>query len=69
MFKTSRKALILQSKFKNILNKNWTHSTYPKYKSNRNLCVNLLRKISKQYCSELNESNHTLVVRVQTPQN
>lgn len=66
MAKTLRKALILQLNVKNIFNKNWTHFTYPKYKSKKNLCVNLLRKISKQYFSESNKSNHILVVRVPT---
>ena len=53
MTKELRKAMMLRSKLKNILNKNKTHFNWQKYKQ-RNFCLNLLRKTKKQYFAKLN---------------
>ena len=41
------KSVMLWSEFKNIFNKNKTHFNWQKYKHQRNLCLNLLRKTKK----------------------
>ena len=54
MTKELRKAIMLRSKLKNIFNKNKINFSWQKYKHQRNLCLNLLRKTKKQYFAKLN---------------
>ena len=54
MTKELRKAIMLQSKLKNIFNKNETHFNWQKYKHQRHFCLNLLRKTKNQYFAKLN---------------
>ena len=54
MTKTLRKAIMLRSKFKNIYNKKWTDDNWENYGKQRNFCVDLLRKIKKDYFQNLN---------------
>ena len=46
-----------KSKLKNNFNKNRKHENWCKYKTQRNYCVNLLRKSKKQYFSHINISD------------
>ena len=45
---------MLWSKLKSIFNKNKTHFNWPKYKHQRNFCLNLFKKTKKQYFVKLN---------------
>ena len=47
------------SKLNNNFNKNRNHENWCKYKTQRNYCVNLLRKSKKQYFSNINVSDVT----------
>ena len=46
-----------KSKLKNNFNKNRKHENWCKYKTQRNYCVNLLRKSKKQYFSHISISD------------
>ena len=55
MAKELRKAIMLRSKLKSILNKDKTHFNWQKYKHQRNFCLSLLRKTKKtQHSAKLN---------------
>ena len=49
-----------RSKLKNNFNKNRDHENWYKYKTQRNYCVNLVRKSKKQYFSNINVSDVTV---------
>ena len=57
MAKKLRKGIMKRSKLKNNFNKNRNHENWCKYKTQRNYCVNLLRKSKKQYFSNINISD------------
>ena len=59
MTKNLRKEIMKRSKLKNNFNKNRNHENWCKYKTQRNYCVNLLRKSKKQYFSNINVSDVT----------
>ena len=59
MTKNLRKEIMKRSKLKNNFNKNRNHENWCKYKTQRNYCVNLLRKSKKQYFSNINISDVT----------
>ena len=59
MTKKLSKETIKKSKLKNNFNKNINHENWCKYKTQRNYCVNLLRKSKKQYFSNINVSDVT----------
>ena len=54
MTKNLRKAIMHRSKFKNRFNKCRTYENWCNYKTQRNYCVNLLRKTKQQYYKNLN---------------
>ena len=54
MTKELRKAIMLRSKLKNILNKDKIYFNWQKYKHHRLFCLNLFRKTKKQYFAKLN---------------
>ena len=56
-FKTKdlRKQIMVRSKLRNIFNKNRNYENWCKYKRQRNLCLNLSRKINKSFYKILNE--------------
>ena len=55
MTKHLRKTIIHCSSLKKVFNKNTTHKTSDTYKnSQRNFCVNLLRKTNNQYFENIN---------------
>ena len=59
MTKKPEKEIMKRSKLKNNFNKNRNHKNWCKYKTQRNYCVNLLRKSKKQYFSNINVSDVT----------
>ena len=59
MSKKLRKEIMKRPKLKNNFNKNRNHENWCKYKTQRNYCVNLLRKSKKQYFSNINVSDAT----------
>ena len=59
MSKKLRKEIMKRPKLKNNFNKNRNHENWCKYKTQRNYCVNLLRKSKKQYFSNINVSGVT----------
>ena len=59
MSKELRKAIMVWSKLKKKYNKNRTEENWDNYKKQKNFCVNLLRKIKKDYFNDLNIKNIT----------
>ena len=59
MTKKLRKEIMKRSKLKNNFNKNRNHESWCKFKTQRNYCVNLLRKSKTQYFSYINFSDVT----------
>ena len=55
MTKDLRKQIMVQSKLRNIFNKNRNYENWCKYKRQRNLCLNLLRKTKKSFYKNLDE--------------
>ena len=55
--KKLRKEIMGKSKLKNNFNQDRNHKHWWKYKTQRNYCVNLLRKSKKQYFSNINVSD------------
>ena len=54
MTKELRKKIMLQSKLKNIFNKERNHINWCNYKCQRNRCLSVLRKTKKEYFNILN---------------
>ena len=54
-----RPKIVKRPILKNNFNKNRNHENWCKYKTQRNYCVNLLRKSKKQYFSNINVSDVT----------
>ena len=50
------KAIMTQTKLRNIFLQNWSEENRIRYTKQRNLCVSLLRK-TKRYCENLNEKS------------
>ena len=59
MNKTLRKAIMTRSKLKRRYNFDRTTINFEKYKRQRNIYVNLLRKSKKQYFSNIGVKNVT----------
>ena len=59
MTKALRKAIMRRSKLKNLYNKNRTIFSWGNYKSQRNYCVNLLRRSKINYFKNLNMKDLT----------
>ena len=57
--KNLRKAIIHRSKFKNRFNKCRTYENWCNYKTQRNKCASLLKKIKKLYFKNLNLNDIT----------
>ena len=57
MNKSLRKAIMTRSKLKNKFNLNRTSPNFEKYKKQRNICVDLLRKSKANYYSNINVKN------------
>ena len=57
--KKLRKEIMKRSKLKKSFNKNRNHENWCKHKTQRNYCVNLLKKSKKQYFSNINVSDIT----------
>ena len=55
MTKDLRKQIMVRSKLRNIFNKNRDYENWFKYKRQRNLCLNLLRKTKKSFYKSLDE--------------
>ena len=55
MTKGLRKQIMVRSKLRNIFNKNRNYENWCKYKRQRNLCLNLLRKTKKSFYKNLDE--------------
>ena len=55
MTKDLRKQIMVRSKLRNIFNKNRNYENWCKYKRQRNLCLNLLRKTKKSFYKNLDE--------------
>ena len=55
MTKDLRKQILVRSKLKNIFNKNRHYENWCKYKCQRNLFLNLLRKTKKSFYKNLDE--------------
>ena len=55
MTKDLRKQIMVQSKLRNIFNKNRNYENWCKYKRQRNLCLNLLRKTKTSFYRNLHE--------------
>ena len=55
MTKDLRKQIMVRSKLRNIFNKNRNFKNWCKYKCQRNLCLNLLRKTKKSFYKNLDE--------------
>ena len=55
MTKNLRKQIMVRSKLRNNYNKNRDYEDWCKYKCQRNLCLNLLRKTKKNFCKALDE--------------
>ena len=55
MTKTLRKQVQVRSKLRNNYNKNRNYENWCKYKRQRNLCLNLLRKTKKNFYKALDE--------------
>ena len=55
MTKDLRKQILVRSKLKNIFNKNRNYENWCKYKCQRNLFLNLLRKTRKSFYKNLDE--------------
>ena len=55
MTKDVRKQIMVRSKLRNIFNKNRNYENWCKYKRQRNLCLNLLRKTKKSFYKNLDE--------------
>ena len=53
MTKELRKAIMVRSRLKNTYNKKRTFNNWERYKIHRNYCVNLLRKLKKNYFQNL----------------
>ena len=49
MTKDLRKQIMVQSKLRNIFNKNRNYENWCKYKRPRNLCLKLLQKNKKEF--------------------
>ena len=56
MTKDLRKQIMVQSKVRNIFNKNRNYENWCKYKRQRNLCLNLSRKTKKSFYKNLDEN-------------
>ena len=59
MTKKLRKEIMKRSTLKHNFKKNRNRENWCKYKTQRNYCVNLLRKSKKQYFSNINVSDVT----------
>ena len=59
MNKALTKAIMERSKLKNIFNRNPNDINETNYKKQRNYCVNLLRRVKKEYYNNLNPKNIT----------
>ena len=55
MTKNLRKQIMVRSKLRNNYNKNRNYETWCKYKRQRNLCMNLLRKTKMNFYKALDE--------------
>ena len=55
MTKNLRKQIMVRSKLRNNYNKNRNYENWCKYKLQRNLSLNLLRKTKKNFCKALDE--------------
>ena len=55
--KELRKEIMKRSKLRNKFNRNRNHENWCKFKFQRNCCVNLLRKMEKQYYENLSDKN------------
>ena len=55
MTKGLRIQIMVRSKLRNIFNKNRNYENWCKYKRQRNLCLNLLRKTKKSFSKNLDE--------------
>ena len=55
MTKNLRKQIMVRSKFKNNYNKNRNYENWCNYKHQRDLCLNLLRKIKRHFHKALDE--------------
>ena len=55
MAKDLRKEIMVRSKLRNIFSKNRSYEKWCKYKRQRNLCLNLLRKTKKSFYKNLDE--------------
>ena len=55
MTKSLRKQIMVRSKLRNNYNKNRNYENWCKYKRQRNLCLNLLRKIKKNFYKVLDK--------------
>ena len=55
MTKDLKKQILVQSKLRNIFNKNRNHENWFKYKRQRNLCLNLSRKTKTSFYKKIDE--------------
>ena len=55
MTKSLRKQIMMRSKHRNNYNKNRNYENWCKYKRQRNLCLNLLRKTKQNFYKVLDE--------------
>ena len=60
MTKNLRKQIMVRSKLGNNYNKNRNYENWRIYKSQRNLCLNLLRKTKKNFYKALYEEKHLI---------